>query len=245
MQRYLLEFGYKGSNYNGVAFQNNLQKVTTVQGEINKALQTILKQELKTTTSSRTDAGVHALQNFLHFDTEIILPENLVYKLNAILAFDINIISIKQVDNDFNCRFKAISREYYYYIHQSKNPFLQEISWRYLPKIDIEKLNACAKIAMTYTDFTSFSKKHSDVSNYNCTILENYWQQMSDGNFRYFVKANRFLRGMVRALVSTMLEVSLYENYEELFAEIIESKNCVNANFSSPAHGLFLVKVNF
>src|SRR5215216_2897775 len=135
MHRYFLEVAYKGTNYSGFQIQHN---ANTIQAEVEKALAILLRQQINLTGSSRTDAGVHALQNFFHFDTEINITEKNLYNLNAILPNDIAAKGFHSVNNSRHCRFDAISREYRYFIYNKKNPFLQETAWYYPYKINFE-----------------------------------------------------------------------------------------------------------
>ena len=241
VSRYFLEVSYKGTRYKGFQIQS---EDITIQSEVEKALNILLKQKIHLTGSSRTDAGVHALQNFFHFDTGQILHHKLLYNLNALLPTDIVAKGLYKVDNNAHSRFDALSREYKYFIYQQKDPFLRETACYYPFAMDIEQLQNAAKLILAYTDFTSFSKRNTQVKTFNCNILLSEWT-IENNCFVYHVKANRFLRGMVRGLVGTMLKVGRGTISLEQFRKIIESKNCANADFSAPAHGLFLVKVEY
>ncbi len=241
MSRYFLEVAYKGTNYNGFQIQQN---ANTIQAEVEKALQTLFKQNFDLTGSSRTDAGVHALQNFFHFDADVVITSKHIYNLNAIIPNDVIVKNITQVADDKHCRFAAESREYKYHIYTSKNPFLEDRAYYYPYKLDVDLLHQAAAILLTYTDFTSFSKKHTQVNNFNCNIFISRWIEENDCLI-FNVKSNRFLRGMVRALVATMLKVGRGQISIEQFKNIIESKDCASAFFDTPAHGLFLVKVDY
>ena len=202
MPRYFIEVSYKGTNYSGFQKQQN---ANSVQAELEKALEIFYRQKFELTGSSRTDAGVHALQNFFHFDTDTIINDY-SYNLNAILPDDIVAKRIFPVADDAHCRFDALSRQYHYYIYQDKNPFLQGRAY-YVPyTIDIELLQAAAAEIKKHTDFTSFSKRNTQVRTFDCTIYQSEWIQQDDC-LVYAVKANRFLRGMVKGLVGTMLLV--------------------------------------
>lgn len=240
MPRYFIEVSYKGTNYSGFQKQQN---ANSVQAEIEKALEIFYKQKLELTGSSRTDAGVHALQNFFHFDSETELEDG-SYNLNAILPEDIVVKRIFPVADDAHCRFDAVSREYHYYIYQDKDPFLQGRAY-YVPyTVDIDLLKAAAAEIKKHTDFTSFSKRNTQVKNFDCTIQQSEWIQQ--GNcLVYQVKANRFLRGMVKGLVGTMLLAGKNKINLQGFTTIIESKDCTKADFSVSADGLFLVKVTY
>jgi tRNA pseudouridine38-40 synthase len=241
MSRYFLEVAYKGTNYNGFQIQQN---ANTIQAEVEKALQTLFKQNFDLTGSSRTDAGVHAFQNFFHFDTDVVITAKNIYNLNAILPKDIIVKNITKVEDDKHCRFAAESREYKYHIYTSKNPFLEDRAYYFPYKLDVDLLHQAAAILLTYTDYTSFSKKHTQVNNFNCNIFISRWIE-EDDCLVFNVKSNRFLRGMVRALVATMLKVGRGQITIEQLKNIIESKDCTSAFFDTPAHGLFLVKVDY
>ncbi|MEP7255958.1 MAG: tRNA pseudouridine(38-40) synthase TruA [Ferruginibacter sp.] len=240
MSRYFIEVSYKGTNYSGFQVQLN---ANSVQAEIEKALQIYFKQKFVLTGSSRTDAGVHALQNFFHFDSlETINDE--VYNLNAILPADIVIKKIYEVNEKMHCRFDAVSREYQYYIYQVKNPFLQDRAYYYPYSLNIDLLQQTAKEIMNHVDFASFSKRNTQVKSFLCNIHESEWLTQTDC-LVYRIKANRFLRGMVKGLVGTMLQVGREKLAIDDFKAIIEAKDCTKADFSVPSHGLLLHKVEF
>ena len=242
--RYFIECSYKGTHYSGWQIQDN---ALTIQGEIEKALRTLLKCEIATTGSSRTDAGVHALQQFAHFETleEIKNPENLVYRLNKLLPFDIAVQRIFMVAEDYHSRFEAISRKYEYRISCKKNPFHRELAYEFNGDLAVELMNEACKVLFNYIDFQCFSKIHTDVLTFNCTILEAYWKEGENDSLVFYIKANRFLRGMVRAIVGTLLEVGMGKISVSDFEGIIVSKDRKKAGRSVPAEGLFLMEVNY
>lgn len=243
--RYFLEVSYKGTRYSGFQVQQN---ALTIQGEIEKALQIFLRhkkhQHIQLTGSSRTDAGVHALQNFFHFDFDDEFQTGWLYNINAILPADIVLKNILPVAPQAHCRFDAVSRSYSYYIYAYKNPFIADTAYFYPYPININLLNEAAGVLKNYIDFTSFSKKNTQVKTFNCNIMESYWQQQGDALI-YTVKANRFLRGMVRALVATMLQVGRGTITVQQFKQIIEDRNNNQSKFDAPGHGLTLVSVNY
>jgi len=241
MQRYFIEVSYKGTRYSGFQVQNN---ATTIQSKVQEAFQIFYKQPFQFTCSSRTDAGVHALQNYFHVDTEVELKNQHVYNINALLPSDIVVKNIIVVNNLLHARFSADFREYKYYITASKNPFNVETAWYYPYQLDIDLLNQAASILMDYNNFQSFSKKNTQVKTFLCQLIHSEWI-FENENLIYTVRGNRFLRGMVRALVGTMLLVGRKSISISQFKQIIEEQNCQKANFSTPPHGLFLVKVNF
>ena len=239
MHRYFIEVAYKGTRYSGFQLQPN---ANTIQAEVEKALAVLFRQSFKLTGSSRTDAGVHALQNFFHFDTEIEMLEKYRYNINSILPPDITINAIYEVGIISHCRFDAISREYKYCIYSKKNPFLIDSAYYYPYKIDLDTLQKAAEIVKQYSDFASFAKRNTQVKTSVCKISYSEWLQQ-DECVQYNVVANRFLRGMVRALVATMLKVGRGIITLEEFKYIIEGRNPIKVDFSSPPHGLFLVQV--
>jgi tRNA pseudouridine38-40 synthase len=241
MPRYFLEVLYKGTNYSGFQIQKN---ANSIQQEIEKAFEIYLHQKIAMTGSSRTDTGVHALQNFFHFDFDGEILQPSLYNINSILPTDIVARNIYKVQPNAHCRFDAISREYKYYVFQKKNPFLQDTAYYYPYTLDINKLSAASAIVAEHTNFTSFSKRNTQVKNFECSIIRSEWQQEGE-HYIYTVKANRFLRGMVRGLAGTMLQVGRGKTSLEGFEKIIISQDSSKADFSVPGHGLFLVSVNY
>ncbi len=240
MPRYFIEVSYKGTNYSGFQIQQN---ANSVQAEIEKALKIFYKEDFKLTGSSRTDAGVHALQNFFHFDTESELADA-SYHLNAILPADIVVKKIFLVKPDNHCRFNALSREYAYTIYQQKDPFLQDRAYFFPYEINIELMQEAANELMNHQDFAAFSKRNTQAKTTICTILSSKWEE-KENVLTYNVISNRFLRGMVRGMVGTMLKVGRRKISLDQFINIIQSKDCTKADFSVPPQGLFLLKVQF
>jgi len=231
---------YKGTNYHGWQIQPD---ASSVQEEITKALATILQEKILLVGAGRTDAGVHASQMFAHVDTVKKLSNNYVHKLNAILPNDIVIKSIKEVSDETHARFDAVSRTYEYRILLGRDPFLLETFWQLHQKnLQIEKMNEAANLLFKYEDFESFSKVKTDVNTFNCTIMKAVWT-LEDKHLIFHIKANRFLRNMVRAIVGTLIEVGLGKKTVEDFRKIIESKKRSEAGLSVPAKGLFLTEV--
>lgn len=241
MPRYFLEVSYKGTHYSGFQTQKN---ANSVQAEVEKAFRVLQKIETSLTGSSRTDAGVHALQNFFHFDFDQELHPQFIYKMNAILPADIVIKDCKQVGDQAHCQFDAIYREYRYYVYRSKNPFLADRAYYFPYRLDLAAMREAAGVLKEYQDFTSFSKRNTQVKTFNCRILESEWLEERDC-LVYSVRADRFLRGMVRALTSTMLKVGRGRMELGEFRAVIEAKDCTRASFAVPGHGLFLVRVEY
>jgi len=241
MPRYFLELSYKGEGYSGFQVQQN---AVTIQAEVEKAFRIFFRQNVELTGSSRTDAGVHALQNYFHFDWDDEFPQASVYNLNAILPAAIVIKSVKEVKPDAHSRFHATAREYKYFIYDRKNPFIDDRAW-YLPyTLDEALLVACAQRVKNSLDFSSFSKRNTQVKTFQCGITTSEWIRQ-DGCLVYHVQANRFLRGMVRGLVGTMVRVARGTMTMEAFEALFSKSTIASADFSAPARGLFLVKVNY
>jgi tRNA pseudouridine38-40 synthase len=239
MPRYFLELAYKGTKYSGFQIQKN---ANSIQQEVEKALGIFFRTRFELTGSSRTDGGVHALQNFFHFDYEGVIENQVLYNINAILPPDIVINDIYPVAPDAHCRFDAVSREYRYYIYRRKDPFLADRAWFYPYTLDRDTLNAASALIPAYQDFTSFAKRNTQVKTFFCTVLESGWEE-NENCLIYRVKANRFLRGMVRGLVGTMVQVGRGKLSVKEFGGILEKKNNQLADFSAPGHGLFLHRV--
>ncbi|MBI9052895.1 MAG: tRNA pseudouridine(38-40) synthase TruA [Bacteroidales bacterium] len=244
MYRYFIQLSYKGTNYHGWQIQPN---AISVQEVLVKAFSTILREDIEISGAGRTDTGVHAINYIAHFNStyqNIHLDKKFVFKLNSYLPKDIAIHNIKYVKNDAHARFDAMSRTYNYYIHQEKDPFLLESSTFIPQTLDIEKMNKAANLLLDYTDFTSFSKLHTDVKTNNCKILEAYWEQ-ENHKLIFTIKADRFLRNMVRAIVGTLLEIGRHKITIDDFTKIIESKDRSNAGVSVPSQGLFLSSIEY
>lgn len=237
MSRYFIEVAYKGTRYSGFQIQEN---AVTVQSQIEKAFEVLHRQAVTLTGSSRTDAGVHALQNFFHFDLEDALNPQFIYKMNAILPGDIVIRNIFSMPATAHSRFDAIGRQYQYRIHQFKNPFLKDSSLFYPFRLDRDLMDQAAERVRGETNFFAFSKTNTQVKNFNCSINRSEW--INEGSeLIYTIEGNRFLRGMVRLLTASMIKVGRGKLTLEEFGTFFKGER--KCGFSVPAHGLFLVKV--
>jgi len=241
MHRYFLEVAYMGTRYSGFQVQQN---ANTIQAEVTRALKIFFGKEYELTGSSRTDAGVHALQNFFHFDADIQICNKTVYSLNAILPYDIVVKNIAETPPHAHCRFDAVSRTYHYHIIRFKNPFYFGRAYYYPYAINTNLLQEMATAITAFTNFTSFSKKKTQVKTFNCNIEYSRWVFEND-TWRYEVKADRFLRGMVKGLVGTMLTLSKNKKSTNDFVDIFEKKDATAADFSVSSDGLFLTSVEF
>lgn len=237
MSRYFIELSYKGTDYSGFQIQEN---AVTIQSEVEKAFNILHRSRVSLTGSSRTDAGVHALQNFFHFDYEEVINSQFVYKMNAILPGDIAVKNIFKTSPDAHCRFDAISREYVYYVHRFKDPFLQNASFYFPYKLDLGLMEEAAAYIKEQTNFFAFSKTNTQVKNFNCRIQKSDLIA-NESTLVYNIEANRFLRGMVRAITATLLRVGRHK------ISLLQLKNLFDlkdkAGYSVPAHALFLKKV--
>lgn len=240
--RYILKLAYEGSKYHGWQIQNN---ASTIQGEINSALKKLLRHEVETLGCGRTDAGVHATCFYAQFDFENTIEAGLIHKLNRILPSDIVAYQLFTVHDDFNIRFDAAYRQYEYRLHQKLNPFIVGRSYYRYGELDFDIMNAAAELLLQHTDFECFSKVHTDVYTFNCTIAKANWHLKADGERVFTIQANRFLRNMVRAIVGSLLEVGSGKISVEGFEAIIKSKKRSEAGQSVPAHALYLVDIGY
>ena len=241
--RYFIRLGYKGAAYHGWQVQPH---DTSVQQVIEEALATLLQAPTPITGAGRTDAGVNARLMVAHFDTERPIADfnRLVHSLNAILPPDIAIYSITAVHDDAHARFDATSRTYKYFAVTGKDPFRYPLSWKCPPGLDFGLMNEAAAKLLDYTDFTSFSKLHTDVKTNNCRITHAAWAH-EDDQWVFTITADRFLRNMVRAIVGTLVEVGRHKITVEQFCDIIERKDRCAAGTSMPGHALFLWDITY
>lgn len=241
--RYFVWFSYDGTAYHGWQIQPN---GNSVQEELQRALSTLLREEISVTGAGRTDAGVHARQMVAHFDfSEAIDLEQLAYKLNRILPCDIAVDRVELVDDDMHARFSATSRTYHYYIHTKKDPFSRPYSTELHYELDFDKMNEAGRILMTYDDFGAFCKSHSDVKTTLCRVTNAEWVQTSETSWYFEITANRFLRNMVRAVVGTLIDVGRGRLTLDDFRKVIEGKRRTEAGESMPANALFLENIRY
>ena len=240
-KRFFLEFSYAGTAYHGWQRQPN---ALSVQEGMEEALVLLLKQQTPLTAAGRTDTGVHAKQMFAHFDADTTDLEQLIFRLNQFLPNDIAVIRIREVKPRAHARFDALSRTYEYHLNNFKSPFVQGMSYGLYQPLDVEQMNKAASILLEYEDFECFSKAHTDVKTFLCTISKAVWEKSETG-LVFTITANRFLRNMVRAIVGTLIEIGLgKKNIQELHT-VIESKNRSLAGYSVPAKGLFLTHIEY
>jgi tRNA pseudouridine38-40 synthase len=238
--RYFLDVSYHGGPFHGWQRQLNAKGVQEV---LEHALRTVLRiTDLEVTGSGRTDTGVHARQQIVHLDLPSELSEQLIFRINCVLPKSISINSYQIVADRAHARFDAIRREYEYHIHQNKNPFKDGLSWLYDRELNITAMNEAAALMLTHEDFQCFSKTHTDVEHYNCDIYRAEWQKTSDG-FIFHIAANRFLRGMVRAVVGSLIPIGKGQAEVQSFQKILDSRDRRYAGAAAPPEGLYLTKV--
>lgn len=240
--RYFLNLAYNGSAYHGWQMQPN---ALSVQEVVEAKLKIALQQKISVVGAGRTDAGVHAKELFVHFDVEKNLePKNFKHKVNTLLPADIAVNSLQTVQPEAHARFDAVSRTYKYFVSTKKNPFMTDFSYFKKNKLDLEAMNQAAKILLDYKDFKCFSKSKTDVNTYNCSIEFAAWQK-EESQLVFTIKADRFLRNMVRAIVGTLLEIGQAKMPVENLHQIIKSRNRGQAGTSVAAKGLFLWEIEY
>jgi tRNA pseudouridine38-40 synthase len=240
--RYFFEIAYNGKNYNGWQSQHN---GVGVQAVVENALGKLLQGSIEIVGSGRTDAGVHCRQQFFHADiSKEFDNESLIIKLNSFLPAGISIQGIRQVKNDASARYDAVERGYQYLITRKKNPFLEGYAWHFFKPVNLETMNEAAALLLGEKDFECFSKVNTDVNHFLCTIKEAQWEQRDD-LLIFNITANRFLRGMVRAIVGTLLDVGTDKITTDDFVKIVNSKDRRKAGANVPPYGLYLMKVKY
>ena len=251
---YKLTLSYNGLQFCGWQRQSD---APSVQQNIEYALSTLLRQDVTITGAGRTDTGVSAVHYVADFHTggDIADIAGFVRKLNAILPDSICVHSVEECSGDFNSRFDALRREYTYYLHRRKDPFVENYSYRYsYPEVDFDAMNAAAQFLLGTHDFSCFEKTGSDNRTSICTIYEAHWDEYrptvcagnlpgGDGYWAFRISADRFLRNMVRAIVGTLLEVGRGKRSVESIPGLLESKNRCSAGESVPGHALFLTGI--
>ena len=243
MQRYFIYFSYDGAAYHGWQVQPN---AITVQQVLEEALAKIMRTPVPLTGAGRTDSGVNAASMVAHADFNgEVDTRQLVYKLNKILPPDIAVSALRPVKNDAHARFDAVSRRYCYRVVTAKSPFMRRYSCRVPSDIDFDAMNRAAEILYEYTDFTSFSKLHTDVKTNNCKVTYAAWRKVGDTEWVFEIEADRFLRNMVRAIVGTLLLVGRGKLNVDGFRGVVEQKERGVAGDSAMGEALFLVDVKY
>ena len=240
--RYFLQLAYRGTRYHGWQRQPN---GLSIQEILETALTTVLRQPIAIIGSGRTDAGVHARQQFAHFETDAPIPDHLLRSLNSMIPPDIAVCNCFPVRPDDHARYTAQFRYYQYTISRWKDPFREGIVYVFTPALLVDAMNEAAALLLDYTDFESFSKVKTDVKTFNCRIDWAYWEQRPDGDLVFHIRANRFLHGMVRAIVGTLVNVGQDKLTCSEFEQIIVARDRRQAGRAAPAEGLALIEVGY
>ena len=240
--KYFIEISYKGTAYHGWQIQNNAH---SVQQEINDCISKILGKPIMVQGSGRTDTGVHCLQQFAHFESQNkVLAKPFLKAINAVLPTDISIQQLYKVKEDAHARFSALSRKYIYKITHKKSPFLTDYAYLYHKELDISSMQKAADLLLKWQDYTAFSKTNSNNKNNLCAISEAYFEEQKD-MLLFHIKANRFLRGMVRIIMGALMHVGANKITVAEFKVMLQSKNITGKRYAVPAHGLYLAKVEY
>lgn len=243
MQRYFIYFSYDGAAYHGWQVQPN---AVTVQQVLEEALATLMRVPVPLVGAGRTDAGVNAECMVAHADFPCeVDAAHIVYKLNRLLPPDIAVSYLRRVKDDAHARFDAVSRRYCYRVVTAKSPFSRRYAMRVPKDIDFDAMNSAAALLGEYTDFTSFSKLHTDVKTNNCKVTHAAWRRVGENEWVFEIEADRFLRNMVRAIVGTLLLVGRGKLDIDGFRKVIENKARGEAGDSAMGEALFLVGVEY
>ena len=235
-----MDLSYDGTNYHG--WQNQPDAIS-VQSCIEKALSILIKAKTPIYGAGRTDSGVHAVKMCAHFDVlELTNSSKLLHDLNSFLPKDISVNKIYKVNLESHARFDALAREYEYKISLIKNVFNNNRSYYIKNNLDIKLMNEACRIMLNHTNFKCFSKSKTDVKTYNCDLKYAKWN-LNDNELIFTIRANRFLRNMVRAIVGTLIHVGLKKISLQDFEKVIISQDRTKAGPSAPAHALYLTNI--
>lgn len=241
--RYFLYLSYDGSDYHGWQVQPN---ATSVQQKLNEALSTLLREKTEVVGAGRTDTGVNAGMMVAHFDTQQTIDcQRITDKLCRILPPDIAIQEIKAVKDEAHARFDATARTYHYQVYTKKNPFYRHYAFRLFFTPDYALMNEAASHLLEVSDFTSFSKLHTDTKTNICRVTKAEWRNIDKDLWVFEITADRFLRNMVRAVVGTLLDVGRHKLSVEEFKTIISQKDRCAAGESVPGNALSLVDIQY
>ena len=256
--RYKIRLSYDGSAFCGWQIQNNAR---TLQGELEKALSTLIGSPIQVTGAGRTDSDVNAIGYIAHFDApdEVsVEAAHLCYKLNAMLPREMTVHEVSLASEDFHARFDARMREYHYFIHFRKDPFCEKYSYRMRYPLDIEKMNEAAEHLLGEHDFSCFEKVGGNNATSICTVTQAVWSTYrpmhaemmgfpcEEGDYIVFrIRANRFLRNMVRAVVGSLIEVGRGKKDPSWIAQLIESGSRSDAGSSVPGNALFFTGAEY
>lgn len=240
--RYFLELSYLGTPFFGWQRQPDQP---TVQQALEQALTTLRREPVEVVGAGRTDTGVHAAYYVAHADFGQPVEDTgqLCYKLNRLLPDAIAVQAVTPVDATAHARFSATERAYRYYIEPRKNPFTHLTRWQYTVPLDVARMNDAAACLLEQQDFTTFAKLNSNNTTNRCSVRQAEWTVGTDGLLCFTIRADRFLRNMVRAIVGTLVDVGRGRYTAEEFREIVASRDLSRASTGAPAQGLFLYDV--
>ncbi len=242
--RYFLEISYNGGQYHGWQAQENTTQ--TVQGELDKALGLLLRQTVATVGSGRTDTGVHCRSQFVHFDLEAGIPDpgQFLYRLNRCLPPDIAALALHPVQAEAHARFSALSRSYEYHLARQKSPLDLGYAYQYSTPLVVADMNLAAAKMLAHRDFESFSRVKTEVKTFRCHLHHAYWEPKGN-HLIFYIQADRFLRGMVRTIVGTLLDIGRGHLPVEAIETILQSRDRTLAGRSVPPEGLYLTAVSY
>jgi len=247
MARFFLTLSYNGAEFNGWQVQENTPN--TVQQVLEEKMSMLLKEKIEVVGCGRTDTGVNARNFIAHFNSHcpdlISNKKHWIYKFNTVLPSSVSVNDIRKVKEDAHARYTAEQRTYYYFLHQKKNPFIENFSWYVYGQLDFELMNKAAAELLNYEDFSSFSKSNTQVKTNICKISKAVWQKCGEDQWRFTISADRFLRGMVRAIAGTLVQVGKERISISDFKKIIEAKDRKVAGENAPAHALFLTGIKY
>ena len=240
MRNIKLVIEYDGTDFIGWQIQ---PEGRTVQGEISLGLRQILREEVNLIGAGRTDTGVHARGQVANFRTTSTaeLPA-IMGSLNGVLRPDIRILSAEEVPEAFHSRYDAIERMYRYRLSTTPSALARFREWYVRYTLDFDLLQKGASLVSGFHDFTSFSKNGTDVGSYTCDVRKSVWAR-DGGRYVYEVRADRFVRGMVRALVGNMVDFARGHISAGEFTDILESRDRAKAGMAAPPYGLYLEEV--
>ncbi|MEX1138759.1 MAG: tRNA pseudouridine(38-40) synthase TruA [Bacteroidota bacterium] len=240
MQTVKMAVEYDGTDFSGWQFQKNGR---SVQAEIERALSKLLQEEVRVTGAGRTDAGVHARGQVCHFETKSVMDAKSILRgSSALLPQDIVVRSVEFTKQEFHSRFSAKARMYRYYISLAPTAVMRRYRWYVSYALDVSAMQRCASTICGEHDFQSFCKEQAEVKHYRCIVAKAEWK-VSGPDLIFEITANRFLHGMVRALVGTMVEVGRGYRSEADFTAICAARNRSEAGMAAPPEGLFLEEV--
>ncbi len=242
---YLFRADFKGSAYSGWQVQPD---AVTIQAVLEDKISMLLRTPISIIGCGRTDAGVHGRNYAFNMHVEKALPDDFLYHLNAVLPNDIAVHSAEKKGETFHARFDALSRAYVYHIHSKKDPFHNDISWylKTFDKLDLERMQQAASLLESYEEFYPFCKTGHDAKSYRCVIMQSELSvDTRKGTISYHIRANRFLRGMVRLITGMLVQLGLGQLDLTDLRTAMEGQERLEKALSAPSRGLFFVGVKY